>query len=74
MTAVTPKVKACGKGDGGVAMAKITMAGATGRVTGVDVGGITDTDVKTCVTREVSKAKVPAFSNPTFSVTYPFKL
>lgn len=70
MKAVTPKVTACGDGSGGVAKAKVTVAGATGRVTSVEVDGPS----QSCVTKEVSKAKFPKFSNSSFSFTYPFKL
>jgi hypothetical protein len=70
MKAVTPKVTACGDGSGGVAKAKVTVAGATGRVTSVEVDGPS----QSCVTKEVSKAKFPKFANSSFNFTYPFKL
>jgi predicted Zn finger-like uncharacterized protein len=70
MKGVTPKVTACGDGSGGVAKAKVTVAGATGRVTSVEVDGPS----QSCVTKEVSKAKFPKFANSSFSFTYPFKL
>jgi len=70
MKSVTPKVQACGDGSGGVAQAKVTVAGATGRITSVEVNG----PAQSCVTKEVSKAKFPKFSNSSFSFTYPFKL
>ncbi len=50
--------------------AKVTVAGAAGRVTSVEVNG----PAQSCVTKEVSKAKFPKFSNSSFSFTYPFKL
>ncbi|MFT3923150.1 MAG: GYF domain-containing protein [Myxococcales bacterium] len=70
MKSVTPKVTACGDGSGGVAKAKVTVAGATGRVTSVEVDG----PAQSCVTKEVSKAKFPKFANSSFNFTYPFKL
>jgi len=75
MKGVTPRVQSCGNGQSGVAMAKITVAGATGRVTNVDVSGqFAGTPVATCVTREVTKAKFPKFSQSSFSIAYPFKI
>ncbi len=75
MKGVTARVQSCGNGQSGVAMAKITVAGATGRVTNVDVSGqFAGTPVAACVTREVSKAKFPKFSQSTFSIQYPFKI
>ena len=56
-------------------MTKVTVAGATGRVTNVDVSGsFAGTPVAACIVREVSKAKFEKFSQSSFSVSYPFKL
>jgi len=75
MKGVTPRVQSCGNGQSGVAMAKITVTGATGRVTNVDVSGqFAGTPVASCVTKEVTKAKFPKFSQSTFSFSYPFKI
>jgi predicted Zn finger-like uncharacterized protein len=75
LKAVAPKVSACGNGQSGIATAKIGVAGSTGRVTSVDVSGqFAGTPVAACVTREVGKAKFPKFSQPSFSVTFPFKI
>lgn len=75
MKGVQPRVQSCGNGQSGVAMAKITVAGATGRVTNVDVSGqFAGTPVAACVTKEVSKAKFPKFSQSSFSIAYPFKI
>lgn len=75
MKSVTARVQSCGNGQSGVAMAKISVAGATGRVTNVDVSGsFSGTPVASCVVKEVSKARFPKFSQSTFSVTYPFKI
>ena len=72
---VAPKVSACGGGQSGIATAKIGVAGSTGRVTSVDVSGqFAGTPVAACVAKEVGKAKFPKFSQPSFSVTYPFKI
>jgi predicted Zn finger-like uncharacterized protein len=75
LKAVAPKVSACGGGQSGLATAKITVAGPTGRVTGVDVSGqFAGTPVASCVAKEAGKAKFPRFATPTFSVTFPFKI
>lgn len=72
---VAPKVSACGGGQSGIATAKIGVAGSTGRVTSVDVSGqFAGTPVAACVAKEVGKAKFPKFSQPSFSVTFPFKI
>jgi predicted Zn finger-like uncharacterized protein len=75
MKSVTSRVQSCGNGQSGVAMAKISVAGPTGRVTNVDVSGsFSGTPVASCVVKEVSKARFPKFQQNTFSVTYPFKI
>jgi predicted Zn finger-like uncharacterized protein len=75
LKSVAPKVSACGGGQSGLATAKISVAGSTGRVTGVDVSGqFAGTPVASCVAKEVGKAKFPRFATPTFAVTFPFKI
>ncbi len=75
MKGVTPAVQACGGGEGGVAMSKVSVTGSTGKVASVEVGGsFANSPVGTCVAKEVRKAKFPRFSQPTFSFSYPFKL
>jgi predicted Zn finger-like uncharacterized protein len=75
MKGVSGAVSACGNGQSGVAMCKISVSGATGKVTNVDVSGqFAGTPVASCVTRAVSKAKFPKFQQSSFSVSYPFKL
>ncbi len=70
MKAISGKVAACGDGSGGMAKANVTVAGATGRVTSVKVEG----PAQACVSKEVSKARFPKFSNSSFNFVYPFKL
>jgi hypothetical protein len=72
MQAVTPKVRACG--GTGMAVVKITLSGRTGHVTDAVVDGQSDPKARACIMREVSRAKLAPFTNPSFSVTYPFKL
>jgi predicted Zn finger-like uncharacterized protein len=75
LKSVGPKVSGCGNGQSGIATAKIGVSGATGKVTSVDVTGqFAGTPVAACVAREAGKAKFPKFSNPSFSVTFPFKI
>jgi predicted Zn finger-like uncharacterized protein len=75
LKAVAPRVSACGGGQSGLATAKISVAGATGKVTSVDVSGqFAGTPVASCVAKEVGKAKFPRFATPTFAVTFPFKI
>jgi hypothetical protein len=74
MKKVGARVKSCGGEPGSMALAKVSVAGSTGRVTNVDIEGPVDTKVRACITREVSRVKLAPFSAPTFSVTYPFRL
>ncbi len=58
MKSVTPGVSACGNGQSGVAMTKITVSGATGRVTNVSVSGqFAGTPVAACVVKQVSRTE-----------------
>lgn len=74
MQKVTPQVQRCANGAGGVATAKIKFAGATGRVVDASVDSVSDAKARACIVRAVSQAKLPTFTSPSFSVTYPFKL
>jgi hypothetical protein len=72
MQAITSKVKACG--GSGMAVVKLTVSGRTGHVTDVKVDGQSDARARACIEHEVSRAKLAPFANPSFSITYPFKL
>jgi predicted Zn finger-like uncharacterized protein len=75
MKGVTSKVQACGAGQTGIAMTKVGVAGPTGKVSSVDVGGaFAGTPAASCISKEVMKAKFPKFSQATFSFSYPFKI
>jgi predicted Zn finger-like uncharacterized protein len=75
MKGIASDVAACGKGESGVAMAKVGVTGASGKVSSVDVGGqFAGTPVGSCIAKEVRKAKFPKFSQSTFSFSYPFKI
>jgi hypothetical protein len=72
---VDDAVKACGAGQHGVAMAAITVAGNTGRVSSVNVSGqFQGTPIGSCVARAVRGARFEKFSRPDFKVNFPFRL
>lgn len=73
MKGVTDAVKACGKGQSGVAFANVTVTGKTGRVSNVEVTGMTG-DVGSCIARSVRKASFPKFKADNFQVKFPFRL
>ena len=67
-------IAACGGGEHGTVTVRMTISGS-GRVRSADVSGsFAGTPVGTCVARVVRRARFPAFSSDTFSVTYPFRL
>ncbi|MEY4582812.1 MAG: hypothetical protein RL701_7515 [Pseudomonadota bacterium] len=73
MKGVTDAVKACGKGQTGVAFANVTVIGKTGRVSNVEVTGMAG-DVGSCIARSVRKASFPKFQAENFQVKFPFRL
>jgi predicted Zn finger-like uncharacterized protein len=73
MGGVKDAVKACAKGAGGVAIANVTVAGKSGRVSNVEVSGITG-DVGSCIAKAVRKASFPKFKADDFQVKFPFRL
>ncbi len=73
MNGVKDDVKACGKGQTGVAFANINVAGKTGRVTSAEITGITG-EPGSCIARVVRKASFPKFQSDSFQVKFPFKL
>jgi hypothetical protein len=73
MKSVTDAVKACGKGQTGVAFANITVVGKTGRISNVEVTGMAG-DVGSCIARSVRKASFPKFQAENFQVKFPFRL
>jgi len=71
--AIAPVVAACGQGQHGPAPARMTVSGATGRVSEVSVSGpFAGTPVATCVASAVRGARFPPFRRPTFLVNFPF--
>jgi len=72
---VEDAVKACGAGQHGVALAAITVAGSTGRVSSVNVSGqFQGTPIGSCVARAVRGARFSKFSRADFKVTFPFRI
>lgn len=74
MKSVTPKVKACAKGQTGEAKVSIVIAGETGKVTSASVlsGPFAGTPAASCIAGAVKTATFPKFKKPKFTVTYPF--
>jgi predicted Zn finger-like uncharacterized protein len=73
MNGVKAGVSACAKGQTGVAFANITVAGKTGRVSNVEVTGMTG-EVGSCIARTVRKANFPKFKSDNFQVKFPFRI
>jgi predicted Zn finger-like uncharacterized protein len=73
MNGIKGDVSACAKGQTGVAFANITVAGKTGRVSNVEVTGMTG-EVGSCIARTVRKASFPKFKSDNFQVKFPFRL
>jgi hypothetical protein len=75
MKGVTSKVQGCGGGQSGVATAKVSVAGPSGKVSNVDVTGqFAGTPIASCVAKEVAKAKFNKFQQATFTFSFPFKI
>lgn len=66
-------VRSCGTGQGGVATVTIVF-NSRGEVNTATVAAPVTGAQASCVTSAVRRVHVPAFSRPTFSVTYPFAL
>lgn len=73
MDAVKPAVQACSKGETGVAIVDVSVAGTTGRVTTAQVKGVTG-PAGSCIAQAVRKANFPKFKQAVFKLSYPFKL
>lgn len=74
MNSVAGAVSACSNGVRGTAPVRITFAGSTGRVTNAEVQGNLPPQVRSCIARAVRSARVPQFTQTSFSVNYPFRL
>jgi hypothetical protein len=73
MNGVKGAVSACANGQTGVAFASITVAGKTGRVSNVEVTGMTG-EVGSCIARSVRKAAFSKFKSDNFQIKFPFRL
>jgi hypothetical protein len=74
MNEVAPAVSRCGGGFDGIANTRVVFSGPTGRATSAHVqGGNLDARTGQCIEEAVRAARVPPFSQSTFSVTYPFR-
>jgi len=73
MNGVKAAVSACAQGATGVAFANITVAGKTGRVSNVEVTGMTG-EVGSCIARTVRKAAFPKFKSENFQIKFPFRI
>ena len=73
---VSGAVKACGADAGGTATVNVTFSGKTGRATGAKVtsGPFKGTPVGSCIESAVKRARVPRFKQPSFKVTFPYRL
>jgi hypothetical protein len=73
---VSGAVKACGGDAGGTATVNVTFSGKTGRATGAKVtsGPFKGTPVGSCIESAVKRARVPRFKQPSFKVTFPYRL
>lgn len=75
MSGVQGAVQACGNGTSGTARVRVVFQGRSGRVTNATVDAAQlPPPVRSCIARAVRGASLQPFSNPTFSVTYPFRL
>ncbi|MCA9580888.1 MAG: zinc-ribbon domain-containing protein [Myxococcales bacterium] len=75
LRSVEGRVKACGKGEHGVAKTAVTVSGSTGRVTSAVVSGqFSGTPVGSCVAKAVRTAKFPKFRESSFSVNFPYSI
>ncbi len=73
MKGVQDAVKTCAGSQSGVAFANVTVAGKSGRVSGVEITGVTG-EAGSCIARAVRKASFPKFRSDTFQVKFPFRL
>lgn len=74
MKGVEPKVRACGKGETGLATVSVKVDGPKGKVTFAKVVGGTfkGTPQAACIEKAVKQAKMIRFKQKTLSFSYPF--
>lgn len=73
MNAVSPAVRACGRGEHGVATTRLEIA-PSGEVTRARVTSPTpSSELRRCVEEAAAEARVPPFTAASFTVNYPFR-
>ncbi len=70
---VSSRVRACARGSSGKAVAAISVAGSTGKVTSANVKGV-NPEVGRCMSRAIKGARFPRFTKSSFGINYPFRL
>jgi hypothetical protein len=73
MARVTPRIRACARGQGGVARLEMVIDGPRGKVRSVTASGV-PASMKACVTRAAKRARFKPFADEAFRVGYPLKL
>jgi hypothetical protein len=73
---VSGAVKACKADAGGTAAVDVVFSGKTGRATSAKIasGPFKGTPVGSCIEKAVQRARVPRFKQPSFKVTFPYRL
>jgi N-acetylglutamate synthase/N-acetylornithine aminotransferase len=75
LRALERDVAMCRDGEGGTISTRVTVEGATGRVTDVDVAGdAVRGAVAACGARAVETARFPRFANERFVVAFPYRI
>jgi hypothetical protein len=76
MNGIASQVKACAQGQQGKIVVKVTVQGATGRVTAAEVVDPehAGTPAGVCAARAARLAKFPSFSDDSITIKYPFAL
>lgn len=73
MRAAEPVIRACGDGQQRVVPVHVTFD-SSGRVSSAEAQGVLSATMRTCIARALDGARVPSFSQPSFSVNYPFRI
>jgi hypothetical protein len=74
MRGVQRAVSACGQGQHGSVMVRVSVAGPSGRVSNAEASGGMPPAVRSCVARAVRGAHFPPFRRSSMTINYPFRL
>lgn len=76
LVGVSGAVKACKTDTSGTAAVDVVFSGKTGKATSAKVTSapFKGTPVGTCIEKAVQRARVPRFKQPSFKVTFPYRL